>query len=136
VRISTDYFMRGLKLVSELHGGELLTGLVSLAIVQANVAHIDFGGPNEFDGLDTVPPDSMRRPVSVLAVSASLGLPYETTRRHVAKLIKFGQCRRVKGGVVVPAATLINPVRREMVQANKVNLRRLFRQLRAAGINL
>jgi hypothetical protein len=93
--------LRSLKMIGELAGGELLTGLVSLARVQANVAHLDrlAGG---FAGIDTAPPDELRRPVSVLALSSSLGLPYETIRRHVAKMVAAGQCVRVKGGVVAP----------------------------------
>ena len=136
LRIGSDYFMRSLLLVGELHNGELLTGMVSLAIIQANVAHLDAAAPGEFAGLDALPPDSARRPASVFAVSASLGLPYETTRRHVAKLVAAGLCRRVKGGVVVPAATLSSPAHRDMAGANLTNLRRMFRQLKAAGVQL
>lgn len=136
LRISTDYFMRSLHLVGELYDGELLTGLVSMAIIQANVGHLDSAGPSEFAGLDTAPPDSARRPASVLAVSSSLGLPYETTRRHVAKLVKAGLCQRVKGGVVVPTAVVSSPQHRKVAAANLTNLHRLYRQLRAAGVDL
>ncbi|MBN8809175.1 MAG: hypothetical protein J0I47_13200 [Sphingomonas sp.] len=36
----------------------------------------------------------------VLSVSSSLGLPFETTRRHVQSLIAMGLCRRIAGGIV------------------------------------
>jgi hypothetical protein len=134
-RLSADYLLRSLKIVGELAEGELMTGLVNLALVQANVAHLDRVSSG-YDAVDRPPPDEVRRPVSVLALSSSLGLPYETTRRHVAKMLANGQCVRRKGGVVVPAAVVDDPQRMRMLEANLVNLRRLFRGLRNAGVEL
>jgi hypothetical protein len=37
-RLTADYLLRSLKMIGELAQGELLTGLVNLALVQANVA--------------------------------------------------------------------------------------------------
>jgi hypothetical protein len=137
-RLASDYLLRSLKMLGELADGDLLTGLVSLAIVQANVSHVDhaLGETGAFDGLATIPPDVVRRPVSVLAVADSLGLPYETTRRHVTKLIKSGQVVRTKGGVVAPTSVLKDPRRQAMLDANIPNLRRLFRNLKAASVVL
>ncbi|MGZ6018041.1 MAG: hypothetical protein ACXWKO_05170 [Phenylobacterium sp.] len=134
-RLSADYMLRSLKMIGELANGELLTGLVNLALVQANVSHLDRAGSG-FDSREMIPPDEVRRPVSVLALSASLGLPYETTRRHVAKMVATGQCLRVKGGVISPAAAVGDPRRAEMLEQNLVNLRRLYRNLRNAGVAL
>jgi hypothetical protein len=134
-RLSADYLLRSLKMIGELADGELITGLVNMALVQANVSHLDRVASG-FDGIDTPPPDEVRRPVSILALSANLGLPYETTRRHVAKMVASGQCVRVKGGIVAPTAVVADPRRSGMLEANLMNLRRLFRNLRAAGIKL
>ncbi|HZZ70547.1 MAG TPA: hypothetical protein VFE18_20450 [Phenylobacterium sp.] len=134
-RLTADYLLRSLKMIGELAQGELLTGLVNLALVQANVGHLDPAG-SAFDSLDSIPPDEVRRPVSVLSISASLGLPYETTRRHVAKMVATGQCLRVKGGVVAPTAAVADPRRSEMLGQNLVNLKRLYRNLRNAGVTL
>jgi len=122
-------------MIGELAQGELLTGLVNLALVQANVGHLDRAGSG-FDSVDSIPPDEVRRPVSVLSLSASLGLPYETTRRHVAKMVETGQCLRVKGGVVAPTAAVADPRRTEMLAQNLVNLKRLYRNLKSAGVAL
>jgi hypothetical protein len=134
-RLTADYLLRSLKMIGELAEGELLTGLVNLALVQANVGHLDPAG-SAFDSLDSIPPDEVRRPVSVLSISASLGLPYETTRRHVAKMVETGQCLRVKGGVVSPTAAVADPRRSEMLEQNLINLKRLYRNLRNAGVPL
>jgi hypothetical protein len=134
-RLAADYLLRSLKMIGDLAEGELVTGLVNLALVQANVSHLDRVASG-FDGVDTPPPDEVRRPVSILSLSASLGLPYETTRRHVAKMVATGQCVRVKGGVVVPTAVIGEARRTEMLEVNLMNLRRLFRDLRNAGVIL
>jgi len=134
VRLSADYMLRSLKMLGELSDGELLSALISLAIVQANVAHLEQDGG--FRELDEPPPDESRRPISILAIANSLGLPYETTRRHVEKMIAAGQCVRVRGGVIVPTVALTTPRHREFVLANLANLRRLYRSLRRAGVCL
>ncbi|WP_372786659.1 hypothetical protein [Phenylobacterium sp.] len=134
-RLAADYLLRSLTMIGELSHGELLTGLVNLALVQANVAHLDRVSSG-FDAIDKPPPDEVRRPVSVLSLSASLGLPYETTRRHVARMLATGQCVRVKGGIVVPTAIVEDARRSKMLEANLVNLRRLVRALRSAGVDM
>jgi len=134
-RFGAEYVMRSLQILSSLANGDLVAGLVSMAINQANVAHLNPGAASgPFDGIDQPPPDEVRRPVSVLALSTSLGMPYETTRRCVARLIAAGQCRRVKGGVIVPADALASDRHPELLRANHANLRRLMRNLRTAGI--
>ena len=36
----------------------------------------------------------------MLAAAESLGLPFETTRRHIAEMIDIGLCRRDRGGIM------------------------------------
>jgi hypothetical protein len=138
IRLATEYFLRSMQLLVEFVDGDLVTALVFLAIVSANVSHLNADGP---DGplhadSDDVPPDEARKPVSVMALSGSLGLPYETARRHVAKLLKSGQCVRVAGGLIVPAKVLLGERHTEVMRANLTNLRRLFRALNKAGVDL
>jgi DeoR/GlpR family transcriptional regulator of sugar metabolism len=77
----------------------------------------------------------MRRPVSILAVAGSLGLPYETVRRYVTKLVKMGLCIRVRGGVIAPTSGMFRPMDGESMLANVANLRRLCKSLKRAGFN-
>jgi hypothetical protein len=133
-RVSADYTIRFLSLLRNLGPGDLLDTLVSLALIQANVGHIDGSGP---EGLraDGAVPDNLRRPVSVLALADALGLPYETTRRRISHLADAGYCVRVAGGVMVPVAT-DGPGHDAVRRTNLSNLQRMFRALRLAGVCL
>lgn len=137
VRLGGDYVLRCLRMLGELSGGETMTGLISLAIVQANVGHLDSReGSGLYRDSHDLPPDHTRRPVSVLSISSSLGLPYETTRRHVEKMIRSGHVERVRGGIVVPARALDTPRHRELLAEHLVSVRRLARSLASAGVDL
>ena len=135
-RLTADYVLRSLQLVIGLANGEFLTGVIAMAVSQANVAHLIQPEGTVRDPAPGSVPDAARRPVSVLAISQSLGLPYETTRRHIEKLVKAGYCVRVQKGVIVPAGSMDTEGHREMLATNLTNLRRLFRGLRSAGVDL
>lgn len=99
---SIRVLLAALKVLRDFFGGDLMTGLVFTAIRAANVKHITNTAPG---ANRDILPDSDRRPVSMMAISNSMMLPYETVRRHTAKLMKQGKCVRVsRNGLVVPAA--------------------------------
>jgi hypothetical protein len=129
-RVSTEYLLRALKLITDLHDGELIRAIVCQAIIAANTGHLKPGDPVGA----APPPDDQRRPISILSLAGSLGLPFETTRRHVAKLIDAGICQRVRGGVIVPASALDNRVNLAAAETNLANVQRLVRGLRQAGL--
>jgi hypothetical protein len=136
VRLCTEYFLRTAQLLTEHAGGDLLTAVILRAIVAGNIGYLDddLEKSSVYGSLENVPPDDLRRPISVLAVSRSLSLPFETTRRHVKKLIGAGLCIKVKGGIVAPSSTMRGPREDQAVLANMANLRRLFRALKRAGV--
>ena len=137
-RISGGYILRTYQLMAQETDGDLILSLIFRAIIAANIDHLDknlAAGP-QFGGIDDLPPDNLRRPVSVLAIADSLGLSYETVRRHVLKLMEAGRCVRVKGGVVVPVSALRCEEHQRALQVTLVNLRRLFRSLKLAGVDL
>jgi hypothetical protein len=109
LRLSAEYMLRNVEVLSEAADGDLMGGLIFSAILQANVRPIanDPKLGKTYGQLDTIPPDEMRWPVSVNALAESLKIPYETTRRHVNKLIKDGFCVKVANrGVIVPASVV------------------------------
>ncbi len=136
-RLTAEFFLRSAKLVSDMAGGDLIRAVILRAIIAGNISHIDYDqtSPSQFASIEDVPPDELRRPISVLAVAGSLGLPYETTRRCVNKLVKEGLVIRVKGGVIAPSARHMQPVDHQAIRTNMANLRRLFSALKRAGVN-
>lgn len=102
VLASIRVLLAAMKVLRDFFDGDLMTGLVFTAIRAANVKHIT----NTEPGVNRdILPDSDRRAVSMMAISNSMKLSYETIRRHTAKLMKEGKCVRVgRNGLVVPAA--------------------------------
>jgi len=106
-RISSDYFLRSLALIAEVQDGDMIKAIVFLAVVAANTGHLEQTGQgSRFAGVDSAPPDDVRRPVSALAISQALGMPFETTRRYINRLIADGVLARVKKGVIAPVAVV------------------------------
>lgn len=115
---------------------DLLTGVIVIALIDANIRGIDGpgGDGDRFAALQDVVPDDQRRPVSAYAVSKRLGLPYETVRRHVKTLVDAGVCRRVgENGVIIPADFLMSPRAMRVGQACEVAVTHYVAAIRNAG---
>lgn len=138
LRLSSEYILRSIDLMTQVVGGDLVKGLIFLAIVQANIQHLinDDGLSQTYsESTDTVP-DETRRPVSVHALSVSLGIPYETTRRYVNKLLTEGYCVRVRRGLLVPARVLQRDEMLAALKRNFANLQRLVTGLKRSGVEV
>jgi hypothetical protein len=133
-RLSGEYLLRSLRLNIEAFG-DVVHGVIAMTILVANTAHLDLarGEGWRYAGLDTPPPDELRKPISISRVADSLGLPFETTRRHVSRLTREGACVRVEGGVILPTAFLVSraPAR---TLANVSYVRKFLRDLHAIGL--
>jgi hypothetical protein len=136
LRVGMEAILRGVDVVARLNGGDFLQGLVYTAIWTANVEHIT-GGPKSlsFGGLAELPPDAMRRPVTVSALATVLRMPYETVRRHAGKLIDEGRVLRLDGGLIVPRAVLESPAQFEAVSRSHRDINRLVADLHRAGFD-
>ena len=110
--------------------------MVYAAIIAANTAHLTNikDERRRFDGMDELPPDSARRPVSVRGLAASIGMPFETCRRHVNRLIADGYCRRANGGLIVPAEVIASEASSKVLKANLANVRAFLRNLKRLGL--
>lgn len=137
LRFSTEYILRSIDLMTGVMNGDLVKGLIFLAVVQANTQHIvsDDALSQTYSEADSPPPDEKRRPVSVHALSVSLGIPYETTRRYVNKLLADGYCQRARRGLVVPAEVLTRPEMILALKRNFSNLNRLVTSLKRNGLD-
>ncbi len=98
-RLAGEFFIRGVEIIARAHDGDLLKGIIFTAIAVANSEHMPV------EAVDREP-----RPVSVMSVASSIGVPYETTRRYVNLLVSEGQCRRMgRSGVVITAEAFLRP---------------------------
>lgn len=132
-RLAGGFVLRTLANASEAFEGDMMLGVVFMAIGQATVSHI---APErhltDFDAGLT--PDDMRRPVSVLSIAGSLNIPRETARRYVSRLIDLGYCQRVHGRrVIVPGEVYRRPELVQTLGHNKRDLLLLIAAYRRAG---
>jgi len=135
MRLGMDMFLRTAMSFSELFDGNLMTGLIFLAISQSSVQHLNHPVRLNPAAREGVFPDKLRRPVSVLGIAQFLGLPYETTRRYVNQLLESGFAVKVDGkGVMVPEAVMRRPEIDRIVAANFASTRTFLKGLhRGAG---
>lgn len=136
-RVGNEFFLRSLDSMARVAGNDLVLALVYNAMWTANVLHITNSASNiEYGGMDNIPPDAMRRPVTVLALASSLRIPYETTRRAVQTLIKGEICVRVGGrGLIVPASVHLRQDRLDAIREGLPSLLRFLTDLKRAGFD-
>src|SRR5678815_4986971 len=100
IRLSSDYLLR-LAEPLNLHVGDLVTGLIMMDVIHANTEHLPDSEGGEADGgwsPEGFVPDHLRRPVRVTTLSERLGIPHETVRRRLARLVAADRCERVGEG--------------------------------------
>jgi hypothetical protein len=133
-RLSSQYLLRVVQLLIDTFG-DIRAGLLVTAINQANIA--GFFRTEEgrrAAGPDGSVPDEARRPISVARLADSTGLPFESTRRIVQRLIDQEVCRHVQGGVVFPRSAAQRPQIVANAIANFSYVHKFVRDLEAAGL--
>ncbi|HEY2419088.1 MAG TPA: hypothetical protein VGH84_14285 [Steroidobacteraceae bacterium] len=138
LRVGNEFFLRTVDSVASLVDDDLVKALVYTAMWTANVRHIthSVAANQQFAAFDSVPPDEMRQPVSVMAISNALRIPYETVRRYVHTLLNEGRCVRVdRKGFIVPAAVIGSVAHRNTMRASYPSLLRFVTELRRAGFD-
>ena len=111
-RLGGDFQLDAARRVARSMSRDVATVLVFLEINRANVAALTASREpiaEPHAGVPGLPPDHMREPVSIYLAARNLGMPYETTRRHVKKLTQVGMCETVPGGVIIPARAFLDP---------------------------
>lgn len=121
-RLAGEFFIRGVEIIARAHDGDLLKGIIFTAIAVAN---------SEANPVEAV--DGQRRPVSVMSVASSIGVPYETTRRYVNLLVSKGLCERMgRSGVVATDVAFSRPGMIGAYQETYTSFNRLVTALRRA----
>ena len=100
---SYDLMLRIMNVLSNTFGGDPTTALVFISVLRGNVQHLNVTNAPRDDAKGGIYPDALRRPISIQSVALSLGIPYETARRHIHKLVASGHVeRRGARGFLVP----------------------------------
>lgn len=135
-RLGVDYQLAVARLlVAALHL-DMMSILTLLAIIRANMRDVarDRDAIRPYAGLDLIPPDEVRRPVSVYAVAKELRAAYETVRRHVTRLKDEGFCEVSGQGVVVPRRVLAQAAWMEVTEENWRVANRLVEESASFGV--
>jgi len=134
-RVGLDLYLRVAVIVGEIFDGDVLGGLTFYTIAHANVRHLNQPrvlSPLAEDGLF---PDSLRQPVSCYSVAKQLGLPRETIRRHVLRLVASGRCVQTDDRrYYVPSAVLGAPEFSRLSRMLEVELDGAVLDLQRSGV--
>jgi DNA-binding transcriptional ArsR family regulator len=111
-RLSTDYFVQGVSLISRRLHLDVLSTLVMVTVALMNTETItrDLNLADRYGGLEDIPPDELRAPVKAYAISRFLMMPYETARRTALRLVELGLATRDEaGGLTMPSEVFARP---------------------------
>lgn len=136
VRLSSDYVLRLAEPISR-HIGDVVTGLVMMDLLIANTEHLsdNQGGADEGGwAAEGFVPDELRRPARPSLLAERLGIPQETVRRHLLRLLKTDRCERTEEGFLIPARILARQPVIQFLQDNRSHLYRLFAALAEFGV--
>lgn len=100
VGLASGFCLDCAKLITEMLDEDLVPSVVCLGVLSANVARYDRAvtqDPGVAVHFNAIP----REAVSIYRLARNLSIPYETTRRHAARLIAKGVCVRDGDGVTL-----------------------------------
>lgn len=130
---SARYLLRAQAASTDASGGDVTAAVIMIAVMDANVRHLDRIAPGRYIHYEDPPPDELRRPVTAVAAAERLRLPRETVRRRLDLLSKAGRCVRRTGGYFVPLEVISNDEHLASAQANLAAIARLRRDIEAVA---
>ena len=137
LRLGINYFLSQAALLAEPFGGDVLLAVTFLTINTGNLRHLHGAATFNPQAVEGVIPDGMRRSVTIAAVSRELGIPRETARRYVNRLIEMGFCRATGArGVMVPSEVLKSEAMNAVAQKHGAFARDLMGALNDAHATL
>ncbi len=125
-RIGGAFFLEAAVAVSDAFDGDLIRGLIAMELMQLqfeSAAIVSKSGS----------PAEGRKSTTVYAVAKSLGLNYETTRRHFKRLVDEGYCQRLPEGFVTVASAIERPELVRVIRKLSTLARRAQEHLNKAG---
>ncbi|MEP9358684.1 hypothetical protein [Sphingomonas sp. KR3-1] len=106
-RLLLAFSLRALETLTDLYG-DVTAGTIVAAITASNVRGVT-ENPElaaRYAEEDMPPPDALREPISLRALSRAIDLPFETVRRRVKTLMEQGTVISKGDGVIVPVQLL------------------------------
>ena len=104
--------------------------LIVHVALSANLAHISIDDPA---GAGLAIDDSRRRPISLMSISNSMRVPFETIRRQAIELQRRGMFQKMGTGWIVPAKLLTDATGNALVEADAAALVGLVGDLARLG---
>lgn len=135
-RISADYALRLVEPIAT-HLGDLVAGMLLMDVIQANTEHFPLDPLSDAAlelGPEGFPADHLRRPVRTVELGRRLGLPPETVRRKMLRLVARDRCVPGPKGYIVPGRVLAGEPLWSITQDNRAQLLRLFATLADYGV--
>jgi hypothetical protein len=137
-QITTEFLLRRVDALAGLFDGNITLGLVFAAIGAANNRRL-LQSPDLLDSygsIESVAPARFRAPISVSALARSLGIPYETTRRHVKTLIARGYCEQGTEGLILSDQVLLSESVIEFIKKSNIDVKWYITALRKGRVDV
>jgi DNA-binding Lrp family transcriptional regulator len=133
LRAANNFIIDGL--TAYRSGRDFTDALILATLVQCNSAPVSADPvlQRRYATYEAVAPDHLRRPISINAIATSLGLPFETVRRRIKRLIADGGCEVVPEGVRLAAGAMASPGARAGLDTTSATVRALYERLKANG---
>lgn len=133
LRAANSFIIDGL--TAYRSGRDFTDALIMATLVQCNSAPVaaDPVLQRRYATFEAVAPDSLRRAISINAIASSLGLPFETVRRRVKRLIADGACEVVPEGIRLVAGQMQSPGARAGLERSYEMVRALYLRLKRNG---
>ena len=130
-----EYILRSAETISQAFEHDYETAILFMAISNRN-AQFAMEDPElrqRYASYSDPIPTEIATPISRMALARSTGLPRETVRRKVGKLIKKGWVIETKDGLRADYDLTKDPLYVQVIMSMAPNLRRLFTGLVSAG---
>jgi len=129
-----EFLIRTALPVAHAFGDDYEEALIFLVITSQNIQNLmlNQGTRKQYASYNQDIPENLIRPVSRMALARSTGLPRETVRRKVIKLMERGYVIETPRGLIAPPTLRQTPLYVETLSVQEANLRRLFSMVRDA----
>lgn len=125
---TAEFILRAALPIAAAFDNDYESVLIFLTIITQNdeTLMLSQASRKRYASLNSAVPDTLIRPISRMALARLTGLPRETVRRKVLKLVERGYVEDTPRGLIVPQCVREMPLYAELVAAQESNLRRLF----------